>query len=156
MGWRDFIVSSQSRSSTTPLKDHSVGFVDFVSRYEKKNSLYIENSSHNSIPPNASTKHTEPIPAKVVNSPFPPLQPNWLVVYHDRRVLRGGCDDREHGTVQYCEWDGTAWTVCLTDGQRLPLHAVRSVAQTNDRGEVVAAWTVREHGFSTLRNELEP
>jgi hypothetical protein len=78
----------------------------------------------------------------------PPLGSGWLVVYRDRDwVLCGGCDDHAHGTVQSCEWDGTAWTVCLTDGQHLPLRAIRSVGQTDAAGNVVAAWTVRDHGY---------
>lgn len=82
-----------------------------------------------------------------VDPPTEPLQPGWLVAYHDRRgVLCGGCVDREHGTVHECRWDGTGWTVNLTDGQQLPLSLIRSVGQTDDTGQIVAAWTVREHG----------
>ena len=80
--------------------------------------------------------------------PAPPLQPGWLVVYRDRRgVLSGGCDDRQHGTVAECRWEENRWMVHLTDEQRLPLSFIRSVGQTNKAGEIVAAWTVREHGF---------
>ena len=77
-----------------------------------------------------------------------PLQPGWLVVYRDRRgTLCGGCVDREHGTVQECRWEGNGWTVHLTDGQRLPLSLIRSVGQTDKAGQLVAAWTTREHGY---------
>jgi hypothetical protein len=88
---------------------------------------------------------------------IPPLQPGWFVVYHSRTPvlyekqwvypLCGGCNDRVHGTVQKCAWDGVAWTVILTDEQRLPLQAIVSVGRTNAAGEVLAAWTVREHGY---------
>jgi hypothetical protein len=72
-----------------------------------------------------------------------PLHPGWLVVYRDRRgTVCGGCDDRLHGTVQACRWDENGWTVSLTDGQRLPLSSIRSVGQTDDAGQIVAAWTV--------------
>jgi hypothetical protein len=81
-------------------------------------------------------------------SPIPPLQPGWLVVYRDRHgVPCGGCDDRRHGTIQECQWEGAAWTVHLTDGQRLPLAGIRSVSKTDGEGKIVAAWTVREHGY---------
>jgi len=81
-------------------------------------------------------------------TPNPPLQPGWLVAYRDRQgVLCGGCDDRQHGTVQACQWDGNGWTLWLTDGQRMPLSMIRSVGQTDDTGQIVAAWTVREHGY---------
>jgi len=81
-------------------------------------------------------------------TPTPPLQPGWLVSYRDGRgVLCGGCDDRQHGTVQESVWGGSGWTVHLTDGQRLPLSIIRSVGRTDDVGKIVAAWTVREHGF---------
>ena len=70
------------------------------------------------------------------------------MAYRDREGrLRGGCDDRAHGTVQSCIWDGAAWTVILTDRQQLPLTAIRSVGRTNAADDVVAAWTVREHGY---------
>lgn len=85
-------------------------------------------------------------------SPMPPLQPGWLVCYRDRRGgLCGGCDDRQHGTVDKCRWEGNEWAVFLTDGQRLPLSIIRSVGQTDDAGRIVAAWTVREHGYDGRR-----
>ena len=80
--------------------------------------------------------------------PDEPLQPGWLVVYRDRAGrLAGGCDDRQGGTVQSCTWDGSTWTAILTDGQRLRLSAVLSVAKTGQYGQVLAAWSVREHGY---------
>ena len=80
--------------------------------------------------------------------PISPLQPGWLVAYRDREGrLCGGADDREHGTVQTCTWDGATWTVTLTDGQTLPLRAILSVGETDTEGRVVAAWTVRPHGY---------
>jgi hypothetical protein len=80
--------------------------------------------------------------------PISPIRPGWLVAYRDRRgVLCGGCDDRQHGTVDECRWDGKEWTVHLTDGQRLPLFIIRSVGQTDCAGRIVAAWIVREHGY---------
>ena len=87
-----------------------------------------------------------------LGSPIPPLQPDWLVAYRDRHwALCGGCDDRQHGTVKECQWDGMAWSVLLTDGQRLPLTSVRSVGQTDSKGKVVAAWSVLEHGYDGMK-----
>ena len=89
----------------------------------------------------------DPTP-QIDRAPTPPLQPGWLVAYRERRgVLCGGCVDREHGTVQECRWGGNGWTVSLTDGQRLPLSLIRSVGQTDDAGQIVAAWIVKEHGY---------
>ena len=80
--------------------------------------------------------------------PAEPLQPGWIVCYRDRAGrLAGGCDDRQGGTVQSCTWDGSTWTAILTDGQRLRLSAVLSVAKTGQYGQVLAAWSVREHGY---------
>jgi len=80
--------------------------------------------------------------------PDEPVLPGWLVCHRDRDGrLRGGCDDRAHGTVAGCTWDGGRWTVTLTNGQRLQLSAVLSVAKTNDAGAVLSAWSVREHGY---------
>ena len=88
--------------------------------------------------------------------PAPPLQAGWLVAYrsdtyvlfHGQFVqpLCGGADDRAHGTVQACTWNGTGWIVILTDGQRLPLSLIRSVGKTDETGLIVSAWTVRDHG----------
>jgi len=93
--------------------------------------------------------HTLPAPTHdTQNILVPPLQSGWLVAYRDRQgALRGGCDDRQHGTVEACQWDGNGWTLWLTDGQRMPLSMIRSVGQTDDTGQIVAAWTVREHGY---------
>jgi hypothetical protein len=85
----------------------------------------------------------------------PPLLPGWLVAYQgpDRR-LRGGCDDRAHGEVRTCEWAGGAWTVVLTDRQRLPLRAIRSVGKVNAAGCVVSAWITEQHGFDGAGRRL--
>jgi hypothetical protein len=83
----------------------------------------------------------------IAESPSAPLLPGWLITWRDRDGrLRGGCDDREAGTVKECRWNQHGWTVSLMDGQRLPLSGIRSVGKTDHRGCVVAAWTVREHG----------
>lgn len=80
--------------------------------------------------------------------PDPPLCAGWLVAYRDRQGrLRGGCDERNQGTVQACQWDGTTWTVMLTNGDCLPLSRIVSVGQTDSQGKVLAAWTVRAHGY---------
>jgi hypothetical protein len=80
--------------------------------------------------------------------PIAPIKPGWLVVYRDRiGKLCGGFDDREHGTVRECRWNGAGWTVDLTDGQRMPLSMIRAIGQTDNKGRICAAWTVREHGF---------
>ena len=97
-----------------------------------------------------SAKNIHPHEEAVIEgaSPTPPLHPGWLVVYRDRRgALCGGCDDRQHGTVQECRLEGNGWMVHLTDGQKLPLSMIRSVGHTNAEGHLVAAWTTREHGY---------
>lgn len=84
--------------------------------------------------------------------PEPPLQPGWLVAYRDPTdQLRGGCDERLAGTVQECRWTESDWVVLLTNGDVLPLALIRSVGQTDAFGNVVAAWTVREHGVDGKR-----
>jgi hypothetical protein len=91
---------------------------------------------------------------RCVDLPLTPLQPGWLVVYRDRRgALCGGCDDRTHGTVDACMWQDSAWMVLLTDGQHLPIASIRSVGSTNAEGHLIAAWTVREHGYDGRREE---
>ena len=87
-------------------------------------------------------------PPDSADEPTPPLQAGWLVVYMDYQgKLAGGSDDPDTGTVEACRWDENGWTLCLTDGQEMPLSIIRSVGQTDAAGQIVAAWTVREHGY---------
>lgn len=78
----------------------------------------------------------------------PPVESGWLVTYRDQSGrLCGGADDRAHGTVQECQWDMGRWTLCLTDGQLIPLSIIQAVASTHSDGRIRAAWNVREHGY---------
>ncbi|MDC8450818.1 MAG: hypothetical protein LV473_21035 [Nitrospira sp.] len=87
-------------------------------------------------------------------SPIPPIKPGWLVTYRKRDGrLCGGSEDRAHGTVKACVWNGIGWDVCLTDTQRMPLLAVRAVAKTDQAGRILAAWSVREHGYDGNNGE---
>lgn len=82
----------------------------------------------------------------------PPILPGWLVAYRGPDgKLRGGCDDREHGTVETGERREAAWTFTLTDGRVLPARAIVSVAQVAQNGRIVAAWTVRNFGLDGER-----
>jgi hypothetical protein len=82
-----------------------------------------------------------------IEEPVAPILPGWLVAYRDRQGrLCGGSDDRAHGTVKECRWGGIGWTVHLTDGQQMPLSLIRAVGKTDYTGQILAAWTVREHG----------
>jgi len=86
--------------------------------------------------------------------PQPPICSGWLVAYRDRTgKLRGGCDEREAGTVKECRWDEGKWTVCLTDGQQLPLLIILAVGKTDAHGHVLAAWDVKRHGYDGRRLE---
>jgi hypothetical protein len=88
-------------------------------------------------------------PTAKAEEPCPPLLPGWLVAYRHRDGrLRGGCDEREAGTVTACHWDGTGWTVSLSNGDRFPLQRITAVSKTDAQGRVLAAWAVREHGFN--------
>lgn len=77
-----------------------------------------------------------------------PIHPGWLVVYRGKDGrLRGGCDDRSHGTVAKGTWRGSGWTFTLTDGTVLPAKAIVSVGKTTRNGQVISAWVVRPHGL---------
>ena len=155
MGWRDFIVTSQPKlvAPSHPIKGNCEDIEDIEPRYTKKSSLSLENSSQNSMPATASSISSKPSISASLDpieptEPKAPIPSGWLVVYRDQAgILRGGWDDRLHGTVQCCAWDGAAWMVILTDEQQFSLTAIRSVGRTNMGGDVVAAWTVREHGY---------
>lgn len=81
-------------------------------------------------------------------SPEPPIRSGWLVTYRDREgKLCGGSEDRARGTVTECRWESGKWTLRLTNGERVPLWRVQAVGQTDSTGRILAAWTVREHGY---------
>ncbi len=91
---------------------------------------------------------TQIIPSVSANTPPQPLQAGWRIVYRDHRWrLAGGSDDPDHGTVKECRWSAGRWVVHLTDGQAIPQRRVRSVGAVDRKGQVYAAWTVREHGL---------
>jgi hypothetical protein len=80
--------------------------------------------------------------------PLAPILPGWRVTYRDKAgQLCGGAEDRARGTVLECRWESGQWIVSLTDGQRLPLWIIRAVGRTDQVGRILAAWTVREHGY---------
>lgn len=101
-----------------------------------------------------------PIPAEGVveaaidpGQPSPPLQSGWSITYRDKAGrLRGGCDEREAGTVHECRWDTAGWIVLLTNGDLLPLQRIVSVGKTDWEGRIVSAWTVRSHGYNGEKN----
>jgi len=112
-------------------------------------TVQFEPGSVFTVTPAQAARVLAKFPARVevltlpLDLPEEPLQPGWLVCYRDQRgALCGGCDDRQHGTVEECRWDGKGWTVHLTDGPRLPLSIIRGVTTPDG-----AAWTVREHGY---------
>jgi hypothetical protein len=81
-------------------------------------------------------------------TPTPPILPGWLVTYRGRDGrLYGGSEDRHMVTVKECRWEAGHWTVHLTNGEQLPLFAIRGVAKTDEDGRILAAWTTREHGY---------
>ena len=129
---------------------NSEDFEDFEPRYKNKSSFFIEDSSPESLqilkPQEVSSISSKPIPS--TSGPESPLKPGWLVVYRNTHGrLSGGPDDRINGTVEACTWDGAAWTVLLTSGDRIQLGRVLAVSKTDAAGRVLTAWTVRAHGY---------
>jgi hypothetical protein len=101
--------------------------------------------------PSTAVESSEPRP------PAPPILPGWLVAYRGRAGnLCGGADDRIHGTVQECRWDGAGWTVVLTDAQHFPPSIIRAVGQTDALGRLIAAWEVKRHGYDGRKQEATP
>ncbi len=171
MSWRDFIVTSSPLlpGSQTPAKGNIEDFEDIALNKTKKNSSsYREDKSqiHNPMegssispkPPDlvsscsevtdrlsvdVADKHETP-----TSSPTPPLQAGWLIAYRDQHGrLRGGCDERDAGTVAACRWDGSGWRLLLTNGETLALGQIVSVTMSDAEGRVLEAWTVRRHGY---------
>lgn len=155
MSWRDYIVTSKPHRTglDTPVKRSFEDIEDCGLKYTKKSSFFIENDSQYSIPlkpSSISSKLANPVADVPVETdgPTPPLQPGWFVAYRNQGgTLCGGCDERDAGTVQECQWDGRAWMAVLTNGDTLALSRIVSVGKTDAEGRVVAAWTVRQHGY---------
>lgn len=83
-------------------------------------------------------------------SPASPLPRHCFVTYTDRLGrLCGGWEERATSTVKRCHGTGQSCEVELSDGRRIPLRSIRAVGQTNEEGRLLAAWTVRDCGFST-------
>jgi hypothetical protein len=139
-------------------------YLDIIRQAEDAQRL--ENSSGTSTPqansnsatlpvtPPGKTDSPEPEPlqrtiqAVSTASPTAPLQAGWFVTYTDSQGhLCGGWDDRQRATVSFCVWRNRGWSVHLSNGQAIPLIAVRCVGQMNEDGELKAAWSVRQHGY---------
>lgn len=81
-----------------------------------------------------------------------PIHPGWLVAYRDRDGrLRGGCDDREHGTVKEGLRSNLGWVFTLTDGSTLTGKQILSVAEVGKDSQVLRAWLVHRHGLDGIR-----
>ena len=81
MGWRDMLVSLQSRrdGSVAPPKGHFEDFEDFEPRYEKQSSFFIENSSQDS-----TQQKTSPISSKL-STPQ-----DWLTAWREVAAISSG------------------------------------------------------------------
>jgi hypothetical protein len=92
----------------------------------------------------------------IAGGPASPLPTYCFVTYTDcHGRLCGGGDERATSTVKGCHGTGQGCEVELSDGRRIPLRSIRAVCQTNEDGRLVAAWTVREHGYD-CRTEGRP
>lgn len=92
------------------------------------------------------------IPAEKSSSlgapPASPLPAYCFVAYTDSLgKLRGGWEERPASTVKQCHGVGAACQVELSNGNKIPLQAVRAVGQLNAEGRLIGAWSVRDHGY---------
>lgn len=94
----------------------------------------------------------EKLPAPSVATPATPvLSTRCFVTYLDSTGrLCGGWDERSACMVRQCHGLGSACQVELSSGVMISLRAVRAVGQLNDEGRLLAAWTVREHGYDGI------
>lgn len=84
-----------------------------------------------------------------VDAPPSPLPPHCFATYTDSTGrLRGGWDERTACTVKQCLGVGADCKVELSNGATIPLRAIRAVGQLSAEGRLIAAWTVREHGYN--------
>ena len=123
-------------------------------------TVHFDPGSAFAVTPNQAKRVLDKFPGKVevltlaAGPANEPLSSGWLIAYRDQAGrLRGGSDEREVGTVQVCEWTGSGWRVTLTNGEIMPLRRIVSVGQTDAAGQVIAAWSTREHGLNGRENE---
>ncbi len=106
------------------------------------------------VPEAATPPQLTPNNPEGAGAPIAPILPGWLVTYRDQAGrLRGGYEEKAHGTVQACLSDAGRWTVCLTDGQRVPLFSIRAVGKTAPQGNILSAWDVKRHGYDGRKQE---
>jgi hypothetical protein len=146
--WRA-LLKAPAQTQNTQNEQNTEGAEDFA---DIADSAYRERAKEHA-PPVYRTRTADDLSkpdqfsSAVNQGPTPPLQHGWLVIYRDGRGrLCGGMEDRRRGTVTAMDYSVSGWTVTVADGTRFPLSIVRSVAKTDGRGNVVAAWTVRAHG----------
>ena len=80
-GWRDMLMALHARrdGSVTPPKGHLEDIEDFEPRYEKKSSLFIENSSQDS-----TQQKTSSISSK------PSTKQDWLAAWREVAEISSG------------------------------------------------------------------
>jgi hypothetical protein len=117
---------------------------------KRKKSAASDTASSECLAQAPISEAQQPYPTVLLwRCPHPPILPGWLVAYRgpDSR-LRGGSLEPEHGRVVETRYTpGIGWSFVLADGTALAVSAVVSVGRTDKEGRLIAAWTVREHGY---------
>ncbi len=86
--------------------------------------------------------------------PASPLPPYSYVTYTDHQGrLRGGWEERATCTVRQCHGVGASCRVELSNGDMIPLQAVRAVGLLNAEGRFIRAWEVRRHGLDGMKSK---
>jgi hypothetical protein len=146
MKWRQYASVANTEKG---IKIHYFENIEDIALKVDKGNISSHSGPLPSISEAPTTYSKSSAPARTVTHQHAwPLQPGWIVAYRDQfGMLRGGCDEFERAIVMECQFDGVVWKVRLLGGEEVDLRAIRSVAKTDDNGEVIAAWTVRECGY---------
>jgi hypothetical protein len=139
--WRTVLkTTTASQNPQNPQNEDRKAVFEDIANIEESISTKEEQ------PALAVTPHS--LAAESAEPPSSPLPRYCFVTYTDRQGrLYGGWNDRQKASVTHCVWSERGWSVHLSDGQAIPLAAVRCVGQTNEQGDLIAAWSVREHGY---------
>jgi hypothetical protein len=139
--WRTILKATSytqnaQNEQNTPERDDFADIADIaysISRQETPTAVPVVDPSARSL---------------VIERPASPLPSHCFVTYTDSQGrLRGGWDEQATSTVRGCHGMGQGCEVELSDGRRIPLRSIRAVGQTNENGRLMAAWTVRVHGY---------
>lgn len=147
INWRTILKAPPSTQySQYPQNPPASAYSEYIEEFEDRTRI----SNSRTHAPDVSAGNKEEVVQKSIppDPPASPLPLHCFVTYTDSQGrLCGGWDERNACTVKQCHGVGPDCRVELAKGGMIPLRAVRAVGSLNAEGRLIAAWSVREHGY---------